>query len=64
MQQSRMLTIAEATNEALREEMRLDDKVYVLGEGVSAEGGAFRVTSGLQQEFGDLRVRDMPTRCR
>jgi 2-oxoisovalerate dehydrogenase E1 component beta subunit len=50
----------EAIREALAEEMRRDSKVFVLGEDVGAYGGAFGVTQGLYEEFGDLRVLDTP----
>src|SRR5689334_20801281 len=54
------LTYLEAIREALVEEMRRDPKVFVLGEDVGEYGGAFGVTQGLFQEFGDSRVIDTP----
>jgi 2-oxoisovalerate dehydrogenase E1 component beta subunit len=57
---SRELTYLEAIREALVEEMRRDGKVFVLGEDVGPYGGAFGVTQGLHEEFGDLRVIDTP----
>ena len=57
---SRELTYLEAIREALLEEMRRDPKVFVLGEDVGAYGGAFGVTQGLHEEFGDMRVIDTP----
>jgi 2-oxoisovalerate dehydrogenase E1 component beta subunit len=57
---SRELSYLEAIREALVEEMRRDPKVFVLGEDVGAYGGAFGVTQGLYEEFGDLRVLDTP----
>ena len=57
---SRELSYLEAIREALAEEMRRDPKVFVLGEDVGAYGGAFGVTQGLHEEFGDLRVVDTP----
>jgi 2-oxoisovalerate dehydrogenase E1 component beta subunit len=54
------LTYLEAIREALVEEMRRDPKVFVLGEDVGAYGGAFGVTQGLFDEFGDARVVDTP----
>jgi 2-oxoisovalerate dehydrogenase E1 component beta subunit len=57
---SRDLTYLEAIREALLEEMRRDPKVFVLGEDVGAYGGAFGVTQGLYDEFGEMRVIDTP----
>jgi len=54
------LTYLEAIREALVEEMRRDPKVFVLGEDVGAYGGAFGVTQGLFDEFGESRVVDTP----
>src|SRR2546425_5361375 len=58
----RQLTYAEALNEALREEMRRDPRVFVMGEDVAVwgGGGVFGVTKGLVDEFGPARVRDTP----
>src|SRR6187431_2026372 len=49
-----------AVNEALRSAMRRDKRVVILGEDVGKVGGVFRVTAGLQDEFGDDRVIDTP----
>jgi len=56
------MTYAEALNEALREEMRRDPSVFVMGEDVAVWGGGgiFGVTRGLVEEFGPERVRDTP----
>src|SRR5437899_11754070 len=54
------LSYLEAIREALVEEMRRDPKVFVLGEDVGAYGGAFGVTQGLHEEFGEMRVVDTP----
>ena len=54
------LSYLDAIREALAEEMRRDPKVFVLGEDVGAYGGAFGVTQGLHEEFGDARVVDTP----
>jgi len=54
------LTYLDAIREALLEEMRRDPKVFVLGEDVGPYGGAFGVTQGLCDEFGELRVIDTP----
>ncbi len=53
-------TYLRAISEALREEMRADERVFVMGEDVGAFGGAFKVTDGLAEEFGATRVRDTP----
>jgi pyruvate/2-oxoglutarate/acetoin dehydrogenase E1 component len=59
---TRVLTYAEALNEALRDEMRRDSRVFVMGEDVAVwgGGGVFGVTRGLVEEFGPQRVRDTP----
>ena len=54
------LSIVEAVNLALREEMRRDGRVVVLGEDVGRNGGVFRATQGLFDEFGEERVIDTP----
>ena len=54
------LTYAQAIREALAEEMRRDNKVFVLGEDVGKLGGVFKITKGLIEEFGPERVRDTP----
>ena len=56
----REITYAEAIREALHQEMKLDDKVFVFGEDVGAFGGCFGVTAGLYDEFGQDRVMDTP----
>jgi len=58
----RQITYVEALNEALREEMRRDSTVFVMGEDVAVwgGGGVFGVTKGLVEEFGTQRVRDTP----
>jgi pyruvate dehydrogenase E1 component beta subunit len=50
----------EALNQALREEMQEDESVFVMGEDVGVFQGAFKVTKGLLEEFGEKRVRDTP----
>jgi 2-oxoisovalerate dehydrogenase E1 component beta subunit len=50
----------QAISDGLREEMRRDERVLVMGEDVGAFGGAFKVTAGLIEEFGAQRVRDTP----
>ena len=54
------LTMVQALNMALRQEMEKDDAVVVLGEDVGVDGGVFRVTDGLIDQFGDQRVLDTP----
>ena len=54
------ITLVQAVNDALRTEMRLDDRVVVLGEDVGVDGGVFRATEGLLEEFGPERVIDTP----
>ena len=54
------ITIVQAVNDALREEMRRDEDVVVLGEDVGVNGGVFRCTADLQKEFGEARVIDTP----
>lgn len=54
------MNIIQAVNDALRTQMRLDDRVIVLGEDVGKFGGVFRATTGLQAEFGVERVVDTP----
>jgi len=54
------LTYAQALNEALREEMKADPRVFVMGEDIGHHGGVFRVTQDLLAEFGPERVRDTP----
>jgi pyruvate dehydrogenase E1 component beta subunit len=57
---SNKLNMVQAINLALKEEMQRDRNVIVLGEDVGVDGGVFRVTVGLQQEFGAERVVDTP----
>jgi pyruvate/2-oxoglutarate/acetoin dehydrogenase E1 component len=54
------LTYLQAISDGLREEMRADERVFVMGEDVGAFGGAFKVTDGFQDEFGADRVIDTP----
>ena len=55
-----VLTYLEAIRSALFDEMARDERVFVLGEDVGAYGGAFKVTEGLQDRFGESRVIDTP----
>lgn len=54
------MNLVQAINDALRVEMKRDDRVVVMGEDVGRVGGVFRVTAGLWDEFGDDRVIDTP----
>ncbi|MEM8694530.1 MAG: pyruvate dehydrogenase complex E1 component subunit beta [Pseudomonadota bacterium] len=54
------LTVREALRDAMAEEMRSDDRVFVMGEEVAEYQGAYKVTQGLLDEFGDRRVIDTP----
>jgi 2-oxoisovalerate dehydrogenase E1 component beta subunit len=54
------MTMVQALNDALRTEMKNDDRVILLGEDVGKVGGVFRVTAGLQESFGEERVIDTP----
>ncbi|MDQ2938230.1 MAG: pyruvate dehydrogenase complex E1 component subunit beta, partial [Acidobacteriota bacterium] len=55
-----VITIREALNQALREEMQRDESVFLMGEEVAAYQGAYKVTKGLLQELGEKRVIDTP----
>ncbi|HSE21482.1 MAG TPA: pyruvate dehydrogenase complex E1 component subunit beta [Pyrinomonadaceae bacterium] len=55
-----ILTIREALNQAIREELARDKNVFLMGEEVAAYQGAYKVTKGLLEEFGDKRVIDTP----
>jgi pyruvate dehydrogenase E1 component beta subunit len=54
------LTVREALRDAMAEEMRKDDKVFLMGEEVAQYQGAYKVSQGLLEEFGDKRVIDTP----
>ena len=54
------MTMAKALNEGLRKSMEADPKVVIMGEDVGKLGGVFRVTDGLQKDFGEDRVIDTP----
>jgi 2-oxoisovalerate dehydrogenase E1 component beta subunit len=54
------LTLSRALNEGLRQAMEDDPKVLIMGEDVGKLGGVFRVTDGLQKDFGEARVVDTP----
>ena len=54
------MTVREALRDAMAEEMRADDRVFVMGEEVAEYQGAYKVTQGLLAEFGAKRVIDTP----
>ncbi len=54
------ITVREALRDAMAEEMRRDDTVFIMGEEVAEYQGAYKITQGLLQEFGDRRVVDTP----
>ncbi len=56
----REITYSQALNEALREEMQRDEKVFIIGEDVAIHGGTYNVSKGLLKEFGEKRVKDTP----
>jgi len=55
-----VITYLEAIRHALVDEMARDERVFLLGEDIGAYGGAFKVTDGLQERFGEARVVDTP----
>ena len=57
---AREIMYREALNEALKEEMRRDQNVFLMGEGIAERGGSYKVTVGLLEEFGSKRVLDTP----
>lgn len=56
----RKITYAEAINETLREMMRKDERIFIMGEDIGRYGGVFQVTKGLLDEFGEERIIDTP----
>src|SRR3990167_2139271 len=57
---SKQTTYLEAIRQGIWEEMERDETVFILGEDVGVYGGAFRVTAGMLEKFGELRVIDTP----
>src|SRR5919199_2829468 len=55
-----MITLAKGLNQGLRAAMEADPKVIVMGEDIGKLGGVFRITDGLQKDFGEQRVLDTP----
>ena len=60
---SEEITMRQALRDTMAEEMRKDNKVFILGEEVAEYQGAYKVTQGLLQEFGKERVLDTPISC-
>jgi pyruvate dehydrogenase E1 component beta subunit len=58
--EKREIMYRDALNEALKEEMARDDKVFIMGEGIAERGGSYKVTVGLLEQFGGKRVFDTP----
>src|SRR3954453_19167469 len=54
------MTYLQAISDAMRQEMRSDERVFVMGEDIGTFGGAFKVTDGFIDEFGSQRVMDTP----
>ena len=54
------MTYRDAIAEVLREEMRADERIFLMGEDIGAYGGSYVVTKGFLDEFGERRVRDTP----
>ena len=54
------MTYREAIRETLREALKADDRVFLMGEDIGAYGGSYAVTKGLLQEFGEKRIKDTP----
>ncbi|OHB72985.1 MAG: pyruvate dehydrogenase [Planctomycetes bacterium RBG_16_55_9] len=57
---TRTILYREALNEALREELARDERVFIVGEGIAQRGGSYKVTVGLLDEFGPKRIIDTP----
>lgn len=57
---ARTLSLIEAINEALSQEMERDERVFILGEDIGLSGGVFKATDGLLEKFGEERVLDTP----
>jgi pyruvate dehydrogenase E1 component beta subunit len=55
-----VISYGDALREAIREEMRRDERVFIMGEDINAYGGSYTVTKGLLDEFGAKRCRDTP----
>ena len=56
----RQIALREAIREAMQEEMRRDDRVFLMGEEVAEYNGAYKVSQGMLDEFGEKRIIDTP----
>ena len=56
----RQIAFREALREAMQEEMRRDEKVFLMGEEVAEYNGAYKVSQGMLEEFGEKRIIDTP----
>ena len=59
-EEKRIISYAEAIREAMCEEMRRDENVFLMGEDIGIYGGCFGVSKGMLEEFGSERVRETP----
>src|SRR5271155_5235586 len=57
---ARTITMLQAINEALSQEMERDERVFILGEDIGLSGGVFKATAGLLDKYGEDRVLDTP----
>ena len=63
MSEMRKISYRDAVREAMVEEMRRDDKVFLMGEDIGVYDGAFGVSKGMIAEFGPERVRELSQLC-
>ena len=56
----RQIAFREALREAMQEEMRRDERVFLMGEEVAEYNGAYKVSQGMLEEFGEKRIIDTP----
>jgi pyruvate/2-oxoglutarate/acetoin dehydrogenase E1 component len=59
-EEAKPITFLEAIRDGIWEEMERDERVFIMGEDIGVYGGAFKVTEGMQERFGELRVIDTP----
>jgi hypothetical protein len=58
--EAKTITLIEAINQALHEEMERDERIFLIGEDIAGYGGVFKATKGLYERFGPMRVIDSP----